>query len=174
MTILLYGNDHRNKLPGPAPLGILPYYQVNTGPSLAPLLAPYFNLPDQASLEAGRQVVVPLLVDPAFQRFHPALDGVPHYVQNTSVPGVLGGRPLGVTAVSAGQNNTEPMTLSQLDALGGAARIWAITNADQGLTSPQVVSSTWFRSLPPEPLYGETRLRLFFDGHVESVSANAP
>ncbi|MDR1281795.1 MAG: type II secretion system protein, partial [Opitutaceae bacterium] len=108
----------------------------------------------------------------------------PHYVQNFTLKtrytnGVQNARVLGT---EADPENRPPIALHELEDYGGAARVWVLTNLDHSLhtdntafNDSNLTSSGWYTNtrIPETPVWGNTRLRLYFDAHVASVPRNA-
>jgi prepilin-type N-terminal cleavage/methylation domain-containing protein len=179
--LLSFVQDNRQTLPGPAPLGINSVYNRNSGVSeLAVVLAPYLEYPQRLDLPTGQTAIIQPLVCPGFLQHQPEIStSYPHYVQNYTLSRVPGGRIFGRYAF--GSSVAIPgLTLSQIDDLGGPARVWALTNLDQrvsrdhpGMASNSITSSGWFGNLPETPVWGNSRLRVYLDAHVASVAYNA-
>lgn len=181
IALVSYTQEHRHNLPGPAPLGIHAVYSRNSGATeLASALAPYLEYVPRENLPVGRTEVVQPLVCPGFLQHQSEISSsYPHYVQNYTLPGVPLGRIFGRYA--SGPNAESPgLNVMQLEEFGGPARVWALTNLDQrvsldhpDMTSSSITSSGWYGRLPPTPVWGNSRLRVYLDGRVASVPANA-
>lgn len=175
LAVLSYAGDNNNRLPGPAPLGIYPLYNKANGGDwyiFATQLSPYLGLPPYTGL-GSETVLVPVLVSPGMAKFGIDPRSVPNYVQNSGLTSIPGGRPFGTQANSSYAAN-QPLTLFDLANLGGASVVWALTDLDQQINDSSVRASGWYSSLPKKPIYKNCRLRLYFDGRVESVPLNAP
>jgi prepilin-type N-terminal cleavage/methylation domain len=181
LAILAFAQDHRQTLPGPASLGIPPVYDRNTPDTDLPAaVGPYLGHRRRNTLSSTDTETVQALICPGFLQHQPEIaKQYPHYVQNYTLADVPGGRVFGRHA--SGSNEALPgMKLSELERFGGAARVWALTNLDQQVSrdhpqmgSNSVTTSGWFSSLPETPVWGNSRLRVYFDGHVASVPRNA-
>jgi len=74
------------------------------------------------------------------------------------------------------QSSTLPqaaLTLHDIASIGGPSKVWMLTTVDQKLPSSVTNKSGWVPNLPALPPDGEVRLRLFVDGHVETVPLDA-
>lgn len=181
IALLSYAQEHRQSLPGPISLGILPLYTRNSGATdLAVVLAPYLDYPQRTDLPSGQTMIVQPLVCPGFLQYQPEVSTqYPHYVQNYTITSVPGGRIFGRLA-SGSSPDIPGLRLSDLDAHGGPARVWALTNLDQrvsrdhpDMASNSITTSGWMARIPPTPVWGNSRLRVYLDGRVASVPANA-
>lgn len=184
--ILSYVSDQgEGRLPGSELLAIpytygRPFTNPQTG-SLAASLAPYFNMRPSDVLSGSDTQVMPALVCPGFTiAFNGASPVETHYIQNYTLR-VNGAarRAFGVR----GNSNLPPLSLHEVgDVQGGASRIWLLTNLDMalpkdnpGMASSSVTGSGWYNPLqiPEKPVFGDSRLRLYLDGRVESVPRDA-
>jgi prepilin-type N-terminal cleavage/methylation domain-containing protein len=181
IALISFAQENRQTLPGPAPLGINSVYSRNSGVTeLAVVLGPYLDYRPRADLPTGQTVIVRPLVCPGFLEYQPEISvNYPHYVQNYTLSGVPGGRIFGRYATGSGEP-IPGMKMPDLDAFGGPARVWALTNLDQQLAgdhprlaSSSITTSGWFGRLPPAPVWGNSRLRVYLDGRVASVPRNA-
>ncbi|RRJ96099.1 prepilin-type cleavage/methylation domain-containing protein [Opitutaceae bacterium TAV4] len=200
--ILQYANDRKDqRVPGAAPLGVNPVYGRPYGDgvrvSLQIGLVPYMNYRDPLTLGSTEKVIFPALVCPGVMNQFPTRDlltessSTPHYIQNYTLTtrrkqdGTLSNsRVLGAEGTSTDEaKNNPPVTLTELDSYGGAARVWVLTNLDRALpkdnpkmNSGSVTGSGWYTDpgrIPDTPVWGNTRLRLYFDAHVASVPRDA-
>jgi prepilin-type N-terminal cleavage/methylation domain-containing protein len=156
--IHLFAADHDGTLPGPLWPGQIPVFDSAREGRLARDLLPYLQIPKPRQPE-----VIDLFVPPAFRRVIPS-DQIANsrtFVMNMSVPDENGGmiNPWG----SLAKNDEQPM---KLPAVPQSA--WVLSDADQ--QHPRVAGASWQSSTPPEPVHGENRQALFFDGRAEPVS----
>lgn len=176
VAIHAYANEHNGRLPGPAPLGVYPFYDkqgATLGYALGGCLSTYLGLPDPNSLPKNTKVMIPALLSPGIAKLMANPDSVPNYIQNTTLTNInIGGRPFGILA-SGAQPEVLPMTVFDIANAGGASQVWALTDIDQQTTDGSARASGWFSSLPAKPVYKDCRLRLYFDAHVEAVSLTA-
>ncbi len=177
-AVLAFANEHNGTLPGPSSLGLVPYY-YNPYPrdrSMQAAIAPYLGIsPDSVPRQGRDHVFVPQLVCPAASKLvddpdHPP----PYYVQNFTLP-IPRGRIFGAQAWGE-SDAVDGWMLSRIEQLGQSGKIWLLTNLDQALPSDwsgigtgSISSSGWFSRLPEAPVWGDGRLRLYLDGHVDFV-----
>lgn len=183
VAVLTFANEHGGTLPGPSGLGLVSYYDVSRpyprNTELAACIAPYLSVPIGST--DNSRIYVEELICPAASTMTNTSDGSqppPYFVQNYTLA-IPRGRIFGAQQYG----NTEATNgwmLSRIQELGNDADIWMITNLDQKLPSDmpaansgQVRSSGWFSRLPEEPVWGDTRLRLYLDGHVAEVPRDA-
>ncbi len=177
VAVMMYANDNKLSLPGPAPLGIVPYYSkagAATSYAFGAKIAPYLGLPDSGPARTDL-VDVSVLEDPGFMDAvkNPPLN-TPVFIQNpvlSDQPGVAG-----KVHIFGIQSSTLPqaaLTMHDVANIGGPSKVWMLTTVDQKLPSSVTNKSGWVPNLPALPPYGEVRLRLFVDGHVETVPLDA-
>ncbi len=197
--ILAYANERKDqRVPGPGSLAIEPSYgRPNPGTKkvLLPVgLAPYMGYRDPQSLGSTERAAFPALVCPGMTSLFPGRDLLTaytayHYIQNytlTTRKDANGGSNARVLGEEGTPDTKIPVTLPELDTYGGPARVWVLTNLDRALPTdnPKMASSGitgagWYKStdpakcLPETPVWGNSRLRLYFDAHVASVPRNA-
>ncbi len=195
--ILQYASDRKDqRVPGASPLGITPVYWRPDPDGVRKLLptciAVYMGYGDPSTLAKYENVLFPQLICPGVMHQFPSRDllgestSTPHYVQNYTLTtrrgldGSTASRVLGDGSNTSVAINRPPVTLPELDAYGGAARVWVLTNLDKALTTDNPKMSTsdignsgWYGSLPASPVWGSSRLRLYFDAHVASVPRDA-
>lgn len=165
-----YAADNNGSLPGPSGLGLFRGYTKTTSQQYSVLIGPYLGLAPAASLPSGTNVIVPQLVDPAFVAFKPNVTAsTPQFVQNPGLPAPLAGRrPLGRS--DGADAAKPPLTLLQFNQVSAAKR-WILCPADQQVTG---LTGSWMADLPPKPLHGNKRPRLYVDGRVASVEPTDP
>lgn len=198
--VLQYANDRKDqRVPGAAPLGINPVYERPFGDgvrvSLQIGLVPYMNYRDPLTLSSSERVLFPPLMCPGVTSLFPDRNPLtessitPHYIQNYTLStrpkqdgSLSNSRVLGAQGNSTAEAlNCPPIALTELDAYGGAARVWILTNLDQALPNDNskmkagssITGSGWYSRLPETPVWGNSRLRLYFDAHVASVARDA-
>jgi prepilin-type N-terminal cleavage/methylation domain-containing protein len=183
IAVLTFANEHGGTLPGPSGLGLVPYYDASRPyprtTELAACIAPYLSVPIGST--GNNRVYVEELICPAASALTDTSNGSlppPYFIQNYTLP-IPRGRIFGAQQYGNSEA-TNGWMLSRIQELGKDASIWMITNLDQKLPSDmpasnngQVRSSGWFSRLPEEPVWGETRLRLYLDGHVAEVPRDA-
>ncbi|MDR1279461.1 MAG: type II secretion system protein [Opitutaceae bacterium] len=190
IAILGYTAERRDqRAPGPSALAINPYYSTSSGvDDPGNVLAVYLGY------KSATKADFPLLMCPMVKKMFPnrtISTQMANYVQNNTLSarsGSGGARVLGhQTANPAIAAANWPIALHELDNYGGAARVWILTNLDYALPKDmkkagyngpdtEISDSGWFKpeDLPPEPVWGNSRVRLYFDAHVAFVSRYAP
>lgn len=162
-----YINDHESTLPGPMWTWQSCWYDEKDDSTLGTLLAGYLG--HEATSETQKMMV---LVCPAWQR------GAPYrqdqsWLLNTEV--MVNGAPINpwgdADLADDGSSGDQwspgvPKTLAQLADVQ-LATTWAIQDLD--LQSPVAKKPG---GIAPKPVHGDKRNALFFDWHVESVTAN--
>ena len=181
-AIMAYAAENNNTLPGPCGLGIIPTCNSTSKASgdLAGFIAPYLGITVPTN---STYVIVPALVSPGVTAYSSALakptSRIPHYIQsdmlrgttNSGGPGTI--RPFGYAGTSGSAAINDPLRLTRLGDFTNdtgqplsSVNVWLLSDADQQLTDVQAKASGWFVSLPPKPVYGATRLRMYADGHA--------
>ncbi len=179
-AVISFATENQNRLPGPAPLGVYPYYNRagrNSNLVFAAQLGPYLGLPDGASLSSSETIMVPVLQDPGFLAATRDSTTAPNFIQNpvlSTEPGVVGKVHIFGSLASGAIPTTSSLTLLDVAKLGGPAKVWMLTTVDQLLPSSITNKSGWISKLPRTPPYSGARLRLFADAHVEVVPVDAP
>lgn len=177
--ILSYAGDHEGSLPGPCTFGVKPYYNWNALPlgDLGGFIGPYLGFPDLLAARnySYNQMVNPL-VSPGMVAWKASTgltnSTLPHYIQNNLLTNSgVNYRVLGSVTTPWVQ---QPLRVMQLTSFGDASQVWILSDVDQQLNNSMAQASGWYAQLPPRPVYRDIRLRLYADGHVESVSTNAP
>lgn len=180
LAVQSFASENESRLPGPAPLGVLSYYNRagrNSSHAFPAKIAPYLGLPDAATLPTSQDVIVPVLEDPGFMITMLVSTNAPNFVQNpvlSDEAGVEGKRHIFGNIATSGLPATNPLTIFDVANLGGPSKVWMLTTTDQQLPAKLTNKSGWIPKLPPTPPYGKSRLRLFVDGHVEAVPLDAP
>lgn len=180
LAVQTFATENENRLPGPAPLGVLSYYNRagrNSSHAFPAKIAPYLGLPDAATLPTSQDIIVPALEDPGFKITMLVSTNAPNFVQNpvlSDEPGVEGKKHIFGNIATSGLPATNPLTIFDVVNLGGPSKVWMLTTTDQQLPAKLTNKSGWIPKLPPAPPYGKSRLRLFVDGHVETVPLDAP
>jgi prepilin-type N-terminal cleavage/methylation domain len=188
-AILLYAGDRRDgRVPGASSLAITASYLKSNDPkvsSLGAALAPYLGTKLPSKLVGGEYAESPALVCPAAVQNHPDTVKMPHYVQNYTLRTRYTGPTLNERVLGNEKypDTKPPISLSELETFGGPARVWVLTNLDKelpsshpGMASNDITASGWFTDptrSADKPVWGNSRLRLYFDGHVASVALNA-
>ncbi len=162
-AIQLYAQDNQGYLPGPLWSSANAFYGRTDERALGYHLAPYLGLPQT---DSGPQVF-PQASCPLFEDVRPA-DGTPAYFITQSVTLPEGNRnPWGYRSKSQSEDEgSRPQLLSRI-IMESDPDTWAMHAADAGnITNP---SAGWASKILPEPLFGDVRLYLYFDWHVEFV-----
>ncbi|MGF1678267.1 MAG: prepilin-type N-terminal cleavage/methylation domain-containing protein [Candidatus Methylacidiphilales bacterium] len=164
--IQLHISDHSGRLPGPLWPGQVAEYDVTRPGRLVVDLADYIGLENAAGV-----FVVEDMLSPAFKRMIPQAQWATgrHWVVNMNVPlnsdpetsPTENVSPWGNRAVGVGQ---QPVPLARITQ---PSRTWAMTEADQ--LHPDVAGASWRAQAPAQPLHGNRRPTLFFDGRLEMI-----
>lgn len=189
---MAYAAEHESMLPGPCPLGVIPYYSKNNAQNLGAYLAPYLGLPDPATVtNSSKPQFVPILISPGMVAWNSSMasstNTVPHYIQSdvlkgTNADGSSGTiRPFGALGSNGGAN-TLGIRLARLSDFNNATtnlpmsavQAWLLSDVDQMTTDNPARQSGWFSSLPTKPVYGTKRVRVYGDGHAEAADLTAP
>lgn len=180
LAVVNFAGENKGTLPGPGTTGYYPFYNhsgMNSNYKVVGQLAPYLGLPDPATMTGADMVTVPVLEDPGFKEVMKDSSVAPNFVQNSVLsdqPGVAGKIRVFGNIASSGVAATSPLTLFDVARMGGPSKIWMLTTTDQQLPSSLTNKSGWVSSLPATPAYGNVRLRLYVDAHVEAVPLDAP
>jgi len=159
IVISLYASDSDERLPGPLYQGQRSGYRRNLPYGIGAKLWPYMGIPEPTD----EWQPVPLLTVPALRRWrYPVGDPYPAayaVIRDLPFPDGSTQHPFGLS-----NNSSLPtMMLSHVGAAGSLSSIWAIWERG-GLGDPIIGNRNF-----PEPIHGDTRTVLFFDGHVEGV-----
>ncbi len=181
-AIALYSGEHQGMLPGPLASSQRATYYVSQvsypvtgalGYYLAPYLAP--DLEGQGQLKRTKPYTIRAFQSPAMRKRSPLGDDATQFFININIythPGVRF-QPFGVMQsgtpvvlpmrVIAAHNRITPYArLSEVPMFFMADRYYR--HWSEGLKAA---------GIPEEPLFGKTRLALFFDGHVGDYFPNA-
>lgn len=181
MAVLLYADDHNDKLCGTLTEGLWSgqqaQYTRTTDDQLVAYIAPYIGHQRREAVPAGTTVTVDNFFCPGFKRAATQSTTTGYGRQDYILPGASPrlDKPTG-PAVAMGQppfgyppnSNTPPspisppMRLAQVVAFASADRIFMTVDSDQ-LGSP---TAGWVAVLPPRPSHGNVRNAAYFDGHV--------
>jgi prepilin-type N-terminal cleavage/methylation domain-containing protein len=162
-AITLYTGEHDGLLPGPLWPGQVPAYDATKPGRLAVDLAPY--LKQSTAPGAISEIFVP----PAYRRHLPRgtpLADARTYVMNMSVPrgdGTLF-NPWGSRAAAGGL----PFKTSTIP---DRSKHWAMSDADR--LHPAVKGAPWAANTPADPIHGQQRTALFFDGSASKLPLEA-
>lgn len=154
LGISLYGNDNRQQLPGPLNTGQGPRYNLWTTGSLAQKTWNYIGAPEP--LAAGTQVA-DIFTSTAFIAERGSIES-PSFLSNQKVALPSGG------FINPWASFLR-INLAEFD----RSQTWALVDLDQK-NAP--AGAGWASALPPSPIYGNKRVTLYFDWHVDSVAAN--
>jgi len=153
--------DEYDALPGPLLVGQRACYKKPYGDMLASFLAPYLGLPATSTWRRAEIFMCPGWARLAPPPANPDSPG-PVWKRN---PTYIGGKdPFGYPAHD-GYAATAPQNLSIISDKGSS--FWILEDIDQ---QANVLGAGWFNELPSGPVHPNTRNRLFYDGHVESLS----
>ena len=162
-AIQLYAQDNQGYLPGPLWSTTNAFYNGNDDRSLGYNLAPYLDLPEPgATAHEFPQVSCPL-----FEEMRPA-NGTPAYFIQQRVTLPEGNRnPWGYRRNDQTKDEaSKPQKMDRV-VMDNNSEVWAMCAADaDNVTNPD---AGWASNLLPEPLFGDERLQLYFDWHVEFV-----
>ncbi len=180
-AVLMYSNEHGGYLPGPSGLGLVPYFRNPGETNLSVFIAPYLDVPLDTPRGENGVVMVPAMVCPGAEAVLDQEEGElppPYYVQSYDLD-IPRGRIFGAQEYGNSEATTGWM-LTRIEELGSPASTWMLTNLDQQLPtdmptsrSGSVTASGWFSRLPEKPVWGDTRMRLYLDGHVAEVPRDA-
>ena len=157
-AIQLYSTENSKQLPGPLWPGQIPIYDADRSGRLVRELAPYLNIP-----ERDQPYLVESFVPPAFPIESLGVDEPRVFVVNYEI--VQEGEVVQPWGSLLGD---EPVSPAQSVQLRDPARHWAVSDADQ--RHPEVTGAPWEASTPTNPIHGNTRNVLYFDGRVEAVA----
>ncbi|MDR1280505.1 MAG: prepilin-type N-terminal cleavage/methylation domain-containing protein [Opitutaceae bacterium] len=159
-AVLAYATDTRDSLPGPASRGQYAVVKKNEETQLSWVLRDYLGVPVKAlngTVIAG--IMPPLLRS----KYDPAVTVAYFAVNNIFPPGAETMKPWGSTSSDWKAWYPESYkTPQKLASIPDPSRHVALIDMDLGLGA-----ATW--QVMPEPLYGNTRNAVFWDGHVETV-----
>lgn len=179
LAVANFCGENKGRLPGPGTTGYYPYYtQSGTASSyiVAGQLAPYLDAAIPPGAARTDVIRIPALEDPGFKSVMKDSTIAPNFVQNSVLsdqPGVPGKVRIFGNIASGATPATSPLTLFDIANLGGSTKVWMLTTTDQQLPSSLTNKSGWVSNLPATPAYGNVRLRLFVDAHVEAVPLDA-
>ncbi|MDR1282957.1 MAG: type II secretion system protein, partial [Opitutaceae bacterium] len=196
VAILTYRVEHRDRVPGPG--GVSQNWRYGRATEdcdkdgrrlqLAPAIGPYMSYPDRSTLAAGRYARVKELQNPGFMRLFPGQEQgketiKPNYIQNAYLrrEGKTRLYVLGWYDAARDKLVQPPFTEADTAEFGGPSRVWILTELDLCLKDDNPAftdlgySADWYQEgmIPSGPVWGDTRNRLYFDGHVASVPRNA-
>ncbi|WP_269540820.1 type II secretion system protein [Cerasicoccus fimbriatus] len=169
--ISMYTQDNLGAYPGPLWPGQVPFYEPDRGEEdgrLAYFLSPYLDVTDSPTPPTRVESMIP----PAYPLEEMLAAGVTEprtfilndKAENPNTNEII--NPWGVHPnLTENESETIPVTTSRII---DPAATWAMMDVDQ--KHPRVGS--WSSSTPEAPIYGNVRLALFFDGHVEEVSVS--
>lgn len=153
--------DEYDALPGPLLVGQSAGFMKPANSVLASFLAPYVGLTPSSSWQRAEIFMCPGWTRLAPKTSSPNNPG-PVWKRN---PTTIGGvDPFGYPAHD-GYAATAPHNLTII--ADRSASFWILEDLDQ---QANVSGAGWFDQIPPDPVHGGTRNRLFYDGHVETLS----
>lgn len=155
LGIIGYAGDHDQQIPGPLNTGLGPRYNLWTIGSLAQMIWEYTG--DPQPLASGTQTSN-VFTTPAFRAKRKSIDSPSFYSNHRIVP---------YTGSAFDPWGSVPVKMSLRNDFS-KGETWALQDLDQ-LNAP--TGAGWASFLPPKPIYGNKRVTLYFDWHVEAVSA---
>ena len=173
-AIQLFADEHDDQLPGPIWQGVyetyddqdttrLPFYLATHAGLPAPSPTPHSMALARCPSAERHWTEAPAGTPP--MDLHQPLSYITS-IQVTTVQGILT-RPFGYpnSQLSSGGVDEAPKKTRQIANTSGS---WAMTDADQENASP---GGVYYDLLPKKPAHGRVRNQLFFDWHIEAVSA---
>lgn len=166
--IIMFTQDNNGAYPGPLWPGQVPFYDSEEEERLTFFIADYLDVSDSATPPTRVESMIP----PAYPLEEMLAAGVAEprtfilndKAQNPNSSEII--NPWGAHRdLAENESETIPMTTSRII---DPAATWAMMDVDQ--KHPRV--GGWSSSTPEAPIYGNVRLALFFDGHVEEVSVS--
>ncbi|WP_269525448.1 type II secretion system protein [Coraliomargarita parva] len=161
-AIQLYANDHDGYLPGPLWSTTTALYGPDDR-TLGYHLASYLELPDPVS----GKYEFPQVSCPLFEEIRPVPNSPAYFMQQTVKVPAGKRNPWGYQSLS--QTKDEAVLPQKITNVlqGDNTVTWAMCAADAlNVGNP---NAGWASNLLPEPLFGDVRLQLYFDWHVEFV-----
>jgi prepilin-type N-terminal cleavage/methylation domain-containing protein/prepilin-type processing-associated H-X9-DG protein len=161
-AVLLYAQENRGVLPGQksphgAGLAASQTCYARADNQLATCISPYLNIP----VDPGANTLVPLFLCPTFARKHPDLV-VPAPQKflwqlniSNQIDGVADSWPFG--------NFNKNIPSLRLDQIRDWSRTTMMQDADL-----KMVTASW--AAAPEPVHGNVRNCVWFDGHVSAIA----
>ncbi len=168
-NVFLYANDNGGTLPGPLNVGQRVVTQRGLSSQLVKLLGPYYGVDN----DVPDGVVVDEMAPSAFLAQYDPTQQAPYYaVPKIFLPSGSYMRPWG-SATSKSFYVPRELVPKSLLSLPDAVNAPAITDYDSELVleSGKGVGVD-LRQRITEPLYGDSRLIVYWDGHVELVPAD--
>lgn len=175
VAMMLHLGENKNILPGPTFTGAKAAYARNGGyGELAVILAPYLGTRTLDRLTGSEKETAPMFQCPtrplnlAENESEPPVFGVQCALTPSLMPN-NSGRPMGVASETPA-NARPPVRYSDLDRVGGAARVWALIELDKEVAEHYSPFSSYAAKLPEKPAHGGARNALYFDGHVARLT----
>jgi prepilin-type N-terminal cleavage/methylation domain-containing protein/prepilin-type processing-associated H-X9-DG protein len=174
VAMMLHIGEHRNTLPGPTFTGAKGAYNRSGGSGeLAAILAPYLDIRPLDRLVGNEREEAPMFQCPsrpidASATSEPPVYGVQCALNPARMPN-NSGRPMGVASDNPA-NVRLPVRITDLDAVGGPARVWALIEMDRQVAQRYSPFAGWAANLPEKPAHGGGRNALYFDGHVSRLT----
>ncbi|RRJ98270.1 prepilin-type N-terminal cleavage/methylation domain-containing protein [Opitutaceae bacterium TAV4] len=180
IAMLAYVSDNKEKLPGPIYYQVQAKYGWKQYTELAARLATYAGYPNPETLGANVRPYFPLLHCPSRGIQDTTTDSIATFAAQCDLDDNKSGNnnrhAFGVP--DEGNKNvfdppggTRPLRYSELEAVGGISRTWALIEVDQTITYGVVKGRTgWYNSLPKTPPHGNKRTVLWFDGRVNLLA----
>ncbi len=180
-----FADDNEQRLPGPPPsppsgiwTGQQVTYTSGSGFELIYYIAKYLGYPEPSATK----VTATVMICPGFKTSGSSkgasADVLDRQMYVVSIPESLPvPKPAALPSFRPfGYPRTEPLAasswyLSQVDAYGPPSGIWMLCDADQ--VAVTAVSNTWRPDLPYQPCHGDSRNKVYFDGHVAATKVGA-
>lgn len=155
-AILLHTGEHNQQLPGPLWPGQVMEYDPQREGRIVRDLAPYLGVESR-----DRPYLVDRMIPKPYRRHSTAgpLEQVRVYVMNSSV--ILDGQTNAPFGSLTATPPIEPLRINQLENLAENER-WMASETDQ--LHPDVSGAPWKAHTPPQPVHGNFRAAVHFDG----------
>ncbi len=171
--ILAYTKEHENRLPGPLATAQYPVRTAGNparSDQLLKYIARYLDTP--ANSPGGPAGAKTIFSCPGWEQASRE-DDAPVFILNTD-PVLPAGQP------AWGAGDKPGLTLEELkgwkrqiagkDETVDLAKMWALTDLDQGVTRILNINEKWVPGIPLKPVHVEHRNALYFDWHVEKLT----
>ena len=176
LAIQMYADNDGGRLPGPVWLGFYEEYDNQDTTRLPYYIATDMGLP---AAQVMPQDALLARCPSAARHWKPAPLGTPlmsnhvplSYLAKNKITNINSGvlsRPFGYPYALPPFNEDENEEPKRLQEIADPSLSWALTDVDQQNGYPDAV---YYPYLPSTPAHGSVRNELFFDWHVEAVSA---
>jgi len=158
-AIHLYANEHSGRLPGPLYAGQYTYFPALDKYQLMAHIKEYIEI----NLIKGDRDRIKTMVCPAYESQIDS-EGARHYILNVGRVPLTNGTKDQVFGYPGSDSTGREVNLpKRLNQIIEPNKSWAIKDLDQ-VDYPGYSSDT-----PEQPVHGESRNVLYFDGHIEAV-----